>query len=90
MSKLLGFLQVSNDKVVFIDKMEQYNSNIQDSSENKRKKINFLVNFLLTKELVHKYLKKYVSAHNIQFINLRSKKDKVRKFLYKRLYNCAL
>jgi hypothetical protein len=23
----------------------------------------------------------------MQFINLRSKKDKVRKFLYKRLYN---
>jgi hypothetical protein len=87
MSKLLGYLQINNDKVVFIDKMEQYNSNISDSSENKRKKINFLVNFLLTKELVHKYLKKYVSEHNTQFINLRSNKNKVRKFLYKRLNN---
>jgi hypothetical protein len=87
MSNLLGFLKISNDKVVFIDKMQDYDKNNSDSSDNKRKKINFLVNFLLTKELVHKYLRKYVSSHNVQFINLRSKKDSVRKYLHKRLYN---
>lgn len=88
MSDVLNYLEVDNNgNVSIIKNLNNYdpNSYKKDSNRDIENKIKFLEKYILTFEVVHKILSKYVKETGVQWVNLPSQKYYIRRIIEKKM-----
>ena len=87
MSDLLNYLQVnSSGDVSLIKSLNDYDSKLsmKDNGKDIDQKIKFLEKFIITYDMVYKILAKYVRETGINWVNLPSQKNHIKKLIAKK------
>ena len=84
---ILAFVKISDGKPSLIRSMNEYKLDIinSDSAENIEKRIDYLENILINRQLVKHVLKKIVNDNDIQWTQLSKNKSTVKKIFKKYL-----
>jgi hypothetical protein len=84
---ILAFVKISDGKPSLIRSMNEYKTDIinSDSAENIEKRIDYLENILINRQLVKHVLKKIVNDNDIQWTQLSKNKSTVKKIFKKYL-----
>jgi hypothetical protein len=85
--QILAFVKISEGKPSLIRSMNEYKLDIinSDSAENIEKRIDYLENILINRQLVKHVLKKIVNENDIQWTQLNKNKSTVKKIFKKYL-----
>jgi len=81
-SKLLQYIITVNGSCRLVKTMDEYNKNNTNFDLHKEK---FLIQYFITKDKIKHYLKKFVQKHNINWYDLKTKKDKVSEYVYSKV-----
>lgn len=84
MNDLLGFLKIKNGSVQFIKNKRDY-SYKNDTAYNTDKKIKFLEKKFITKKIIYRIIKNYVSLNDIVWYKIQNNEYEFKKFLHKEL-----
>ena len=81
---LLAFIDTSTGKALLIKSLEFYDVQklSKDSEEEIEKKVKYMENILLTKDMVRHVLKKICNENNINWYDLNKQEKKIKKVFY--------
>ncbi len=81
---LLAFVDISNEKPQLIKSLDQYDVKklVKNSDDEIEKKIDYLENILITKNMVRHVLKKICSDNNINWYDLDKNEEKIKSVFY--------
>jgi hypothetical protein len=79
---LLGFVTLHDGKAQLIKNLDNYKTTV-DSNKDIERKIDFMENILITRDMVKDILKKIVSKYDIKWYQLYKHEDTIKKKFYK-------
>lgn len=89
MTKLLKFFTISNDKIVLVKSLNDYEKaarESEDSESHKKLKVDFIAKYLLTKTKMGDFIYKFIKQSGIPWINLYRNQRQVKQFIRRKLY----